>query len=189
MTGVESTYSTYRAGRGHMGVQALLSVASIVGLTILALRPDPATSPVFRLLFLAGATLITGYHLYWTLFRIAYRLELTQTELRWYAPLRHGRLALTELREVNPALSVYTWGARNGGALCEEFTTASGRRVLSWAHRKGFQSFAEDLRHAAPQVRIKVSWTARCFQRVPQPSGYERLDPSPWSARWPEGSS
>jgi hypothetical protein len=188
MKGVESTYSTYRAGRGHAGVQVLVSVAFIVGLTVLALRPDPATSPVFRWLFMAGVTLITCYHLYWTLFRIAYRLELTQTELRWYAPLRHGRLALTELREVNLALSAYTWGNRYS-ALCEEFTTASGPRVLSWAHRKGFQSFAEDLRRAAPQARIEVSWTARCFQRVPQSSGYERLDPSPWSARWPEGSS
>ncbi|HKE98330.1 MAG TPA: hypothetical protein VKG45_05300 [Actinomycetes bacterium] len=163
------TVSSYRVSPAARWAVAFVAVVVLILVTILIL-PPPSTpdAPLLpRLLILLVFLLAVGFVLYSGLFRVAYKLELSTTELRWYAPLRRGTLALAELREVRDgrlwvlgvmfALWTFLWVPRVPW-LCKRvvITAATGQRVVADVNDRGFDAFASDLRRAAPYAQIEV---------------------------------
>jgi hypothetical protein len=76
----------------------IFAIAGVGLVTITWTRQD-GPSIVFAFLWLVAAV----WAGYWWLFRVSYRLELEDGQLRWFAPLRHGELPLSDLVSVEPA--------------------------------------------------------------------------------------
>lgn len=114
------------------------------------------------LIILVAAPLTWG----WALFRLVYRLELTDASLRLRAPLATTRVPLAELREISTS--------RNGNNM--------GRVVYGRNHRRtllagmGLMDFLERVRPAAPQARIAVSDLSQAQERVGRLFHRERAD-------------
>ena len=70
----------------------------VVGVALLASPDDGAGGPPGWFMALWVGAL--AWNAYWWLFRVAYVLELSDTELRWRAPLAHGTVPVRALREV-----------------------------------------------------------------------------------------
>lgn len=100
------------------------------------------------------------------LFRLVYRLELTDTSLRLRAPLTTTRVPLAELREISTS--------RNGNNL--------GRVVYGRGHRRtllagmGLMDFLDRVRPAAPQARLTVSGLSQAQERAGRLFHQERAD-------------
>ena len=106
---------------------------------------------------------------YWWLFRIAYRLDLTQTDLAWRAPLRQGSLRTADLVEMRP----YVFGSS-----IEVIVPSEGAKVLVLV-RKGFVDFMREVETVAPQVRTRVGLYAKLSERLPGARGYSRRPQDP----------
>jgi len=141
--------SSYRVSPAFAWVQVALVVSFAVVAPLYVGGIDPGA-----LLFGAACLPAIGYVAYFRLFRDAYLLELSATELRWSAPLRQGTVPLSELREVRPGTPWYPVPMLLAGVVT--FTTRSGRTVVADVRARGFEAFAEDLRRAAPEARIHV---------------------------------
>jgi hypothetical protein len=128
-----------------------------------------------RVLGIGVFLLPTGWLGYLMLFRHVYLLELSDTELRWYAPLRRGAVPLSELREVRPGGGWMLFAGRVA------FTTRSGRTFMADVTARGFGAFVEDLRRAAPDARIDVGRGRSLFQLGAD--GYHRNPPGPTRPR------
>ena len=155
--------ATYEMQRWHrpmviVGLALVIVVAAVVITRMSAGYSDGPPLP-FMLLWLA----VLGWASYWWLFRICYRLELDDRMIRWYAPLRRGELALSDLREIVPFRL---------GSNVAVLKTVQGDSVLV-AIRKGFTDFARAVQEAAPQVDVRLGWPARLVERMPGRSGFE----------------
>jgi hypothetical protein len=124
-------------------------------------------SALARVLGIGVGLLPAGRIVYGWLFGCAYLLELSDTELRWYAPLRRGAVPSSELREIRPM--------RRASVVA--FTTRSGRTFMAETSARGFGALAEDLRRAAPEARIDVGRGRSLFQLGAD--GYRRYPPGP----------
>jgi hypothetical protein len=120
-----------------------------------------------------GIWLPAGWIIYSRLFRCAHLLELSDTELRWYAPLRRGAVSLNELREVRPGTPWHPWLMPLVDVV--SFTTRSGRPFMAHVTARGFDAFVEDLRRAAPDARIDVGRGRVLFPS--EDEGYRRSQP------------
>ena len=186
------TVSSYRVSLGARWMGASFAVVVLSFATIFILPPPSAPdAPLLpRLLILLVVLLAVGFLLYSGLYRIAYKLELSATELRWYAPLRRGTLALAELREIREGriwvlgvlgvlwTVLWIWVAPQPWFIVRvTITAATGQRVVADVHVRGFDAFASDLRRAAPSARIELS-NRSLFQSAG--NGYRRhLPPRP----------
>ena len=92
----------------------------------------------------------------WTLFRLVYRLELTDTQLRLRAPLSTTNVALTDLREVSTS--------PNGHSLGRVVHGRGRKRALLAG--MGLMEFLDQARTAAPQARIAVSGFSHAEERL-----------------------
>jgi hypothetical protein len=101
---------------------------------------------------------------YWFLFRFCYRIELEAGVLRWFTPIRHGELALSDLASIGSNPLLYQIAA---------FRPRSGQRIVVQV-RNGLQEFADEVKAQAPQVVVRpaFSWSAsRMFSAT---SGFRR---------------
>jgi hypothetical protein len=88
------TISAYRVPPVYTWLQVLFATGLLLWIVAFVVTmPSTRDTPLpFRLFFLAGAVAIGGFAVYQKLFRHARLLELSEAELRWYAPLRRGRV-------------------------------------------------------------------------------------------------
>jgi hypothetical protein len=132
-------------------------------------------SALARVLGIGVFWLPMGWMAYLMLFRYAYLLELSDTELRWYAPLHQGVVPLSELREVRPGTPWHSPPMLIAGNV--NVTTRSGRSFMADITARGFGAFVEDLRRAAPEARIDVG-SGRSLLQL-RADGYRRYPPGP----------
>ncbi len=115
----------------------------------LALR-EPAAAP-FGALWLA----VLGLNGYWFLVRLAYRVDLHEHAVRWWTPLRSGRIPLDRLHEIRPSQL---------GHSVVVFEVGGGPAVLVMATRR-FVGCAEQVQAAAPRVNVRLNWYLRLVGR------------------------
>jgi hypothetical protein len=140
----------------------LFAIFAIV-LVIVTVRHQQGPPLVFTLLWIAALS----WNAYWFLFRLCYRIELHEDALYWWAPLRHGRRELADLRAVRPG--------RMGWNVAV-FEATDGTTVVTLI-RRGFAEFAAAVHAAAPHVSVSIGRYARIADRLPGFSGYRRGDP------------
>ncbi|GIJ44121.1 hypothetical protein Val02_10070 [Virgisporangium aliadipatigenens] len=108
-----------------------------------------------RLAFVPLGIAVGAVYGYLALFRIAYRLRLSDARLHWRAVLRAGSAPLADVRRVVPH-------ARNHTTV----ELADGRRIrVAGVH--DVWPFLEGLRRAAPHVEIEpefATWTPGWFR-------------------------
>ncbi len=133
---------------------AILAVVMIVA----AVRHQQGPPLAFTLLWFVTL----GWNLYWFLFRLCYRIDLHEDVLYWWAPMRHGRLGLHQLRAVRPG--------RLGWNVAV-FESMDGPDVVTLTQR-GFKPFAAAVQAAAPHASVTVGRYARLVERLP---GFSRF--------------
>jgi len=96
------TVSAYRVPPAYTWIQVGFALGLMLWIVAdeLAMPSTPDNPLPFRLFFAAAVATLGGFAVYQKLFRDARLLELSEVELRWYAPLRRGRVRLTDLREI-----------------------------------------------------------------------------------------
>jgi hypothetical protein len=103
---------------------------------------------------------------YWFLFRLCYRIELDGGVLRWFTPLRHGAIALSDLVSIGSNPLMYQIAA---------FRPKNGQRIVVQV-RNGLKEFVDEVKAQAPEVVVRpaISWSAtRIFSIT---SGFRRED-------------
>ncbi|MFF5171017.1 hypothetical protein ACFY3U_00095 [Micromonospora sp. NPDC000089] len=90
------------------------------------------------------------------MFRLVYRLQLTDTHLRLRAPLWTTRVPLAELTEISTAAS-----GRNMARI--RYGTGRTRTLLAGP---GLVNFLERVGQAAPDARIEISGMTRHKERI-----------------------
>lgn len=102
------------------------------------------------------------WNAYWFLLRFVYRLDADENTLRWRAPLRRGEVPLTAL----DALTTFPLGGQ-----VQRITSSSGPTI--WINaRKGIEDFSAELAKRAPQLTVKLSWSAKLTEKVWGRSGF-----------------
>ncbi len=145
----EPVRAAYRHTPTLLGVLAML--AATVALPIVAVFVDAA--PWWQeALFLLVAI---GFGWWEVLFRIAYRMELTDTALVLRAPLARTRIPLQELATVGgpPWRNAYRVRRRDGST----WTFLAG---------DGFVGFLDEVARAAPDADVRVSGLDRASERA-----------------------
>jgi hypothetical protein len=88
------------------------------------------------------------------LFRNAYLLELTETELRWRSPLRSGSIPLADLTEIRPS--------RLHSAT---MVLSTDRGDRAWMHTSAdFGGFTAAVQAVAPWVCVRLGLRARRYE-------------------------
>jgi hypothetical protein len=142
-----------------LAIFAVLSVAA-VGISVASVWSKVGPPLWFVVLWLLALV----WNGYWFLVRIAYRLDLSDTELLWRTPLRNGAIELADLVEMRP----YRLGLS-----IEVLQLADGSKVLVIV-RKGFIDFTKEVNNAAPHVPVRVGAFAKIGDRLPGPRGFRR---------------
>ncbi|HKE97663.1 MAG TPA: hypothetical protein VKG45_01825 [Actinomycetes bacterium] len=168
------TRSSYGVPPGSVWLHAAAFAGFAVAWAVAPLLAGD-TSAVALVLGPGVGLLAAGWVVYSKLFRDAYLLELSATELRWYAPLRRGAVPLRELREVRPGTPWCPAPMLLVGNVT--FTTRSGQTFVADTTARGFGAFVEDLRRAAPDARIDVGRGRSLVQQ--RAHGYRRDPPGP----------
>jgi hypothetical protein len=120
---------------------------------------DPGPGPLFGVAWF----LILLWNAYWFLFRISYRVELENDQIRWFTPLRHGEFALDDLVSIGSPLIVYQLSI---------FKRRSGPSVIMMVQR-GLSEFGAEVHHRAPEVTVTSGIYER-FLRVSGWNGFKR---------------
>lgn len=97
------------------------------------------------------------------LFRYAYRIEATEYELRWWAPLRRGRIPISAVRAVR--------SQRFGSSTV--VIEAYGVKDVRTFGRRGIMEFTEELVRLAPDGQVEFGWQMRIGHRW-GPSGFRQ---------------
>lgn len=134
---------------------AVVAVGLIVGSVLGAKGPEGPFLVLWVLAFVWNA--------YWWLLRIAYRLDLTETELLWRTPLRKGRIQLVDLVELRPFIL---------GSNVEIVISRQERKVMVIVTR-GFADYLDEITARAPHVKARIGLGVRIASRFPGPRGYK----------------
>jgi hypothetical protein len=122
------------------GVLALMGLAALV-------FAHPRGLALFGVL----ALLLAAWAAYWTMWRLANRLELDGEVLRWSTPLRRGAVPVSELRWVTTS----AWAPWRGSKRLVRFETVWGPAILAMETTE-LVTFAHELGRAAPDVRVDL---------------------------------
>jgi hypothetical protein len=99
---------------------------------------------------------------YLSLFRVAYKLELNDSKLKWKGVLRSGSMQRATIRSVHPVLTPNVEAIRSGDGSI-------------WVPiQKGLGPFADDIAARVPEVEITFTRWVDWSERAPGPSGYTR---------------
>jgi hypothetical protein len=156
------SYEPMRFGRAFL--LAMFVLFAVVGVfMVVALIADESDSPPTA--FTALWLLAMGWNAYWWLLRFAVRLDLDDHGyLTWTAPLRSGRLHLTDLIEVRPM---------RFASNVEVFVSDGHRPILTVA-TKGLRAFTEEIARQRPDLPVRLGWQARFMERLPGRSRFDR---------------
>jgi hypothetical protein len=106
------------------------------------------------------------WNAYWWLFRIVYSLTLRNGALEWEAPLRRGRIPITDLTAFCPMRLLPTVVA----------IKHTGGRSLLVMPGKGIADLAAAVRRSRPDLDIRVGAGGWIQERMPGPSAWRRDD-------------
>ena len=120
---------------------------------------NPGPGPLFGVAW----CLILLWNAYWFLFRISYRVELEDNQIRWFTPTRQGEFALDDLVSISSPLLLYQLSI---------FKRRSGPSVIMMVQR-GLPEFAAEVHQRAPEITVKTGIYAR-FVRVSGWDGFQR---------------
>jgi hypothetical protein len=136
---------------------ATLGLGAVILLDVTSSRPF-----WFDVVLLAFLVLLD----YWSLWRIAYRLEYANGFLNCRSRFSSWAIPLSEVVRLRPiALDV-------GIEVVE--TRSNPRRVLACVS-KGFQPFAEALAREQPDIEVRIGSVSRLLERMPWPSSFREL--------------
>jgi hypothetical protein len=142
-------------------ILSMFVLFAVVGVVVLVAAVVASSGPsLFALVWVLGVI----WNGYWFLFRIAYRLDLTESSLAWRTPLRSGTIALIDLVEMRPS---------RFGSSAEVLRSSDGSKVLVMV-RKGFVDFMAEVQAAGPHVEARVGTFAKIGERLPGPRGFRR---------------
>ena len=144
-----------------------LLVAMAVVFIVLAITGDDGPSAPFLLFWLFAL----GWNAYWWLFRVAFSLTIGNGVLEWEAPLRRGRIPVTELTAFRPMKLLPN----------VVLISHTGGRPLLVMPRKGIVDLASAIGRSRPDLEVRVGPKGRMQQRMPGPSAW-RQDVQPGSA-------
>jgi hypothetical protein len=150
---VTATYRMYPLYRAQ--VLLMMSAFAVMAVVLPCLHHGPPGW--FTTLWIAGVV----WNGYWFLLRVVYRLDLSNDQLEWRTPLRHGTVPLSQLREVR--------SMRGGGNLAV-FVTAGGDSPRALV-RRGFSEFTATLQQATPGLQVRLGWQGRLAARRGGPGG------------------
>lgn len=139
----------------------MFGVAAVMLLVQVARGEESLTDPVVLFWFAALA-----WNAYWWLFRVVYSLKLRDGVLEWEAPLRRGRIPVTDLTALRPMRllpNVIVVRHRGGQPLL----------VLP---AKGMADFAAEVRRSRPDLAVRIGPVGWLQQRIPGPSAWRRDD-------------
>lgn len=156
----QRTYQLYALWR--LQIFGTFAIFAVVGVPVVATSLVARSGPPiwFAVLWL----LVAVWNGYWFLFRIAYRLDLSESSIRWRAPLRSGTIALSDLVEMRPF---------RFGSTVEVLCLSDGSKVEVMV-QKGFVEFMAEVQAAAPHVQARVGTFAKIGDRLPGPRGFRR---------------
>lgn len=156
----QRTYRMHALWR--LQIFATCAIFAVVGVVVVVTSVMASSGPPvwFAVLWL----LVAVWNSYWFLFRIAYRLDLWQSSIRWQTPLRSGTIALTDLVEMRPM---------RFGSSVEVLRLSDGSKVQVMV-RRGFVDFMAEVQAAAPHVQARVGTLARIGNWGPGPRGFRR---------------
>jgi hypothetical protein len=132
-----------------------------VGLGLLWMVPGASGALFFFVYAGAGGALV-----YLLLSRIIYRLELADTELRWHSITRSGVIPLSQVEFIR-------WKPSGRGSYSAPTSwvvviESSGRKPLRIISRPAMTKFADDVKTAAPHVKVKfppeLAWARAGYQ-------------------------
>ena len=126
----------------RLQVMGTLGVAAAVGIVVLAAGPS---STSFAVLWAVAVC----WNAYWFLLRNVYQLEVADGALRWWAPLRSGRVPIGEVVAIRPS-RIYG----------HVVTTKQGTISVPFASA-GFEKLAAALQAAQPMVSVRVGGLSR----------------------------
>jgi hypothetical protein len=136
----------------------------MTGVALVVISATGATGPgwTFTGFWLAALAWTT----YWSLFRLAWKLQIRGDVLEWSTAVRSGSCRIADIQEVrNQRLQPTTVVIR-----------LAHRRSLLVIPAKGLEGFLTDLAHRAPDLPIHVSRLTRMHERLPGRSWYHRSD-------------
>jgi hypothetical protein len=121
------------------------------------------SSPVWFDVTLLALLLVLGY---WSLWRIAYRLEYADGLLICRGRFSSWSFPLSQVARLRPA-------AVDIGLEVVE-TRSHPRRVLACVS-KGFGPFAKALEREHPEIEVRIGWVSRLVERMPWPSSFREF--------------
>ncbi len=153
---------TYRVwGFGAKRIVAMLALMAAIGVAGLVAAVVATGPPLW---FVGLYLLALVWNAYWFLFRIAYRLDLSQDELSWHAPFRSGTVNLRQIDQMRP---------QRLGSTFEVIALRQGRPLLVMV-QKGFADFASEVQARAPHIGVRIGSLARLGNKFPGPSSLRR---------------
>lgn len=117
---------------------------AVAGVFLLVVAADPKHGP--GPLFSALWFLALLWNAYWVLFRVSYRIEMEENQIRWFTPLRRGQFSLDELVSIGSPSILYSLAI---------FKRTSGPSVITLVQR-GLPEFAAEVHQRAPEVMVKA---------------------------------
>jgi len=152
------TYRPALIGRWFFLMLFGLFAAMAVVLIVLAITGDDGPSAPFLLFWLVAL----GWNAYWWLFRVAFSLTVSNGALEWEAPLRRGRVPITELTAFRPMKLL-------PNVLVIKHT---GGRPLLVMPGKGIADLATAIAGSRPDLEVRVGSMGWVQRRMPGPSAW-----------------
>ncbi len=158
----------YSAGPPWMldfGLPVLLGLATLGVAALILLEVMSSSPPWFNVVLLAVLVVFD----YWSLWRIAYRLEYANGVLSCRSRFSSWNFPLSQVVGLRPA-------AIDIGFEVVE-TRSNPKRVLACVS-KGFGPFAKALERVHPEIEVQIGWLSRWLERMPWPSSFRELGPA-----------
>ena len=147
-------YEPMRGGR--FLIPAMFGLFAIVAVALVAstLFGGSAGPPVgFTILWLFAM----AWNAYWFLTRFAIQLSIDGGSLCWSAPVRSGRVLISEIVEVRPMRF----------ASNVEVFVCRGRRPILVMATKGLRAFSDELVRQRADLPVRLGWQAKIAEWMP----------------------
>lgn len=103
---------------------------------------------------------------YWSLWRVAYRLQYINGQLRCQSRFSSWSFPLADVVRFRPASLDIGF---------EIIETQSHPRHVQVCVSKGLEAFARSIARERPGIEVQVGWVSRMLERMPWPSSFREL--------------
>jgi hypothetical protein len=154
-------YATRGVVFGQLGIVLLVAIGLIV-VTVAESQPQML---VF-LVFWCGAA---GWHTYWKVTRVALRVEIDESELRWWSALRSGCVPIADITWVGPGPGVFR-------STAPVLIKHRGGRAVTVVPTRGIIDLVEAIARQRPDLALRLDWWdghEERWQHLQEPSAWE----------------